>query len=111
MNAIPRLLNYYTDRINIYESDLFVPIPAVAAPPAPPVMYIHRTTNTGNPYPVPWYGAGHIGEARGLCRAVGQASAASGCGGYGAGGSYTGIPVTVPYPTSGCTTCCGGGGC
>ena len=54
-----RLLTYYSDRVNIYDDERFARLPDVKAPPAPPVVYIHRTTHFNQPYPIPYYQPPH----------------------------------------------------
>ena len=49
-----RLLTYYSDRVNIYDDERFARLPDIKAPPAPPVVYIHRTTHFHQPYPIPY---------------------------------------------------------
>ena len=53
------LLKYYSDRINIYDDERFIRLPTTPSPPAPPVIYIHRTTQCGQPYPIPYYQPPH----------------------------------------------------
>lgn len=51
----PRLVQYYSDKVNVYDNELFVSLPATPAPPPPPTVLIHRTTTLGTPYPTPYY--------------------------------------------------------
>jgi hypothetical protein len=44
----PRICKYYTDKINIYQSDAFIPLPAYITCPPPSMIIIapYQTVNT-----------------------------------------------------------------
>jgi len=53
--ATPRLVKYYSDKVNVYDHEMFYAIPATPSPAPPPTVLIHRTTTLGTPYPTPYY--------------------------------------------------------
>lgn len=53
--SVKPLIRYYSDKVNIYSSDCFIPLPTCRACP-PPSMPIYRPLGQCNqPYPTPTY--------------------------------------------------------
>lgn len=52
---IPRQVYCYSDKINIYNNDCFIPLPVQPSPLPPPMMIYQPLSNCGNPYPTPTY--------------------------------------------------------
>ena len=56
---IPKLINCYSDKVCIYTSDNYIPLPTWRSPPAPPVnewivpMMLGPPNSCGKPTPVP----------------------------------------------------------
>ncbi len=49
----PKLLSYYTDKINIYKSDCFIPLPNYRTCPPPSMCYSYPTALLPNECVIP----------------------------------------------------------
>lgn len=52
---IPRLVYLYSNKINIYDNNCFIPLPAQPTPLPPPCMIYQPLSYCGTPYPTPTY--------------------------------------------------------
>ena len=54
---IPRVVYYYSDKINIYDNNAFIPLPTTPAPiaPSPFLPIFQPIANCNTPYPTPSY--------------------------------------------------------
>jgi hypothetical protein len=49
------LVSYYSDKINIYQSEYFIPLPNIRACPPPSMPIYQPLSYCGQPYPTPTY--------------------------------------------------------
>ncbi len=48
--SVPRLLSYYSDKVNIYTSNCFVKLPPYKTCPPPPTLYLAQDYTNRWPY-------------------------------------------------------------